>query len=101
MCIRDSTKKKQILCKFIKKDETCPKGRACEFSHMKRFFDKNGKYIPKPKAKSQGRGGGQSSEAQVNSLEEWNTPPVGLNGWNGAPQVLVTKGLGKDHAPSC
>ena len=55
----DPNSKKKILCKFIKDPSkgTCNRGKDCPFSHNKRLFDDNFKFVGRPRRKGD-KGGG-------------------------------------------
>ena len=76
--------KKTVLCKYYKYPDSgrCDKGKACPYSHDKRSFDSNFKFVGKAK----NRQGGQDA-ADAGGWDE----PVGLS--SGGPQIVITNGL--------
>jgi hypothetical protein len=85
----DPNSKKKILCKFIKDPSkgTCNRGKECPFSHNKRLFDSEFKFVGRKRGKGD-KGGGQGGAG--GNGDDWNTP-IGLSGCG--PQVVITKGL--------
>ena len=91
------TEKKELiqkLCKYVKDPSLgpCPQGVAkCRFYHSKKFFDANGNFTGKPKAKAKGKtrakGGPQDLEQGEGGEDDSWENPVGLHG--GGPQVLI------------